>query len=108
MQNAEHRAESGRNIGERTGALEQDMKVVVHRLNEWDRRHQTSPERLTKLEQQMTHQNEKLEDMGEGISKIDSAVEKLGAKIAWGIGAGAAFMVMFDKVWPFLAKGLVS
>lgn len=56
----------------------------------------------------MTHQNEKLEDMADGISKIDTAVEKLGAKIAWGIGAGAAFMVMFDKVWPLITKGLGS
>jgi len=108
MQNPEHRAESGRNIGERTGALEQDMKVVKHRLDEWDRRHQHSPERLTKLEQQMTHQNEKLDDMEQGISQINVTLQKIATKVTYGLGGAAVFMVMFDKVWPIIAKGLGS
>lgn len=81
------------------------MKVVVHRLNQFDRRHESAPERLTKLEQQFEHQSDKLDDLEAGIGKINSSVEKMGHKITWGIGAGAAFMVMFDKIWPFLAKG---
>lgn len=105
MQISEQRSESGRNQGDRIGALEQDMKVVKHRLDQFDRRHESAPERLTKLEQQFAHQTEKLDDMEVGIGKINASVDRMGHKITWGIGAGAAFMVMFDKVWPFLAKG---
>jgi len=93
-----------RTQGDRIGALEQDMKVNSHRLKELERRHDQSPERLTKLEQQFAHQSDKLDDLEVGISRINTSVEKMGAKITWGLGAAAAIMVMFDKVWPFIAK----
>ena len=97
--------ESNRNQSDRIGALEQDMKVVKHRLDQFDRRHESAPERLTKLEQEFAHQTEKLDEVEMGIGKINASVDRMGHKIPWGIGARAAFMVMFDKVWPFLAKG---
>ncbi|WP_256662127.1 hypothetical protein [Pseudomonas sp. F(2018)] len=84
------------------------MKVVKHRLDQWDRRHEHSPERLTKLEQQFENQADKLDHLEEGISKINAAVENMGAKITWGLGAAATIMVMFDKFWPLLMKGLGS
>ena len=82
------------------------MKVVRHRLDTWDRRHEDSPERLTRLEQQMNHQNEKLEGMEEGITQINATLGKIATKVTWGLGAAAMLMILFDKVWPILAKGV--
>ncbi|QXZ11676.1 hypothetical protein KVQ82_16410 [Pseudomonas sp. AO-1] len=108
MNNLERRPEGGRNQGDRIGALEQDMKVVRHRLDTWDRRHENSPERLTKLEQQFEHQSDKLDDLETGIENINKAIGRMGTKITYGLGAAAAIMVMFDKIWPIISKGLGS
>ena len=99
-------SESGRNPGERIGALEQDMKVVRWRLDEMDRRHDSSPDRLTKVEQVMAYQSEKLDDMEHGIARIQSSVEKMGNKITWGLGAGSALMIILNKAWPLIMGGL--
>lgn len=97
-----------RNLGERIGALEQDMKVATFRLHQWDRRHENSPERLTKLEQQFTNQAEKLDELEIGISKINDSVHQMGTKITYGVGFAVAIMVALDKAWPYIAKGLGS
>jgi hypothetical protein len=97
-----------RNAGERIGALEQDMKVAMFRLHQWDRRHENSPERLTKLEQQFENQADKLDDLEAGISMINRAVERMGTKITYGLGFAAALMVALDKAWPYITKGIGS
>jgi len=95
-----------RNLEERVGALEQDMKVVSFRLHQWDRRHENSPERLTKLEQQFENQADKLDDLEAGIAKINSSVQKMGTKLQIGIGAMVTIGFLFDKFWPLVMKGL--
>lgn len=99
-------SESGRNTGERIGALEQDMKVVRYRLDDIDRRHDSSPERLAKVEQVIAYQSEKLDDMEHGIARIQSSVEKMGNKITWGLGAASALMIVLNKAWPLIMGGL--
>lgn len=96
----------GRGQGDRIGALEQDMQVVLWRLGEIDRRHDSSPERLAKVEQVMAYQSEKLDDLEEGITRIQRSVEKMGTKITWGLSAAATLMIVLDKAWPFIVKGL--
>lgn len=99
-------SDAGRNTEERVGALEQDMKVMRYRLDEMARRHDNSPERLVKLEQAMEHQSEKLDGMGDGITKVQNAVDKIGNKLAYGVGIAVAVTVMLNKFWPFIMKGL--
>jgi len=98
--------ETARYQGDRIGALEQEMQVVKWRLNEIDRRHDSSPERLAKVEQVMAYQSEKLDDMEQGITRIQRSVEKMGTKITWGLSAAATLMIVLDKAWPFIVGGL--
>lgn len=104
----QERTEVNRNQGDRIGALEQDMKVVKHRLDTWDRRHESAPERLTKLEQQFSNQSDKLDELEAGISKINTAVEKMGTKITYGLALAAGAMIVLDRLWPLISKGLGS
>lgn len=101
----EHLTESGRNIGERVGALEQDMKVVKFRLDVFDRRHETMPERVSKMEQAMAHQSEQFDDLKDGLVAIDGKVDKLASKLAYVMASGAVFIFILDKAWPFITKG---
>jgi DNA repair ATPase RecN len=98
--------ETARYQGDRIGALEQDMQVVKWRLIEVERRHDSSPERLAKVEQVMAYQSEKLDDMEQGITRIQRSVERMGTKITLGFGAAATVMMVLDKAWPFIVRGL--
>ncbi|MNY74463.1 hypothetical protein D3C86_2135040 [compost metagenome] len=84
------------------------MKVVNFRMHQWDRRLENHPERLAKLEQQFEHQSEKLDAMEKGIQKISESVERMGSKITYGVGFAVAIMLVLDKAWPFIVKGLAS
>jgi DNA repair ATPase RecN len=79
---------------------------MAFRLNQWDRRHESSPERLAKVEQVIAYQSEKLDDMEHGIARIQRSVEKMGTKITWGLSAAATLMIVLDKAWPFIIGGL--
>ncbi|GLK88306.1 hypothetical protein [Pseudomonas turukhanskensis] len=95
----------GRNVYERVGALEQDMAVHRHRLAKIDQDHGSSPHRLTKLEQQFEFQTKQLQAIGETQALMVGKVDKLGRSIAYGLGAAAVILALFDKAWPFLVKG---
>lgn len=99
-------SDHGRNVYERVGALEQDLAVHRHRLDKIDQDHGQSPHRITKLEQQFEFQNKQLRSIGETQAVMVEKVDKLARSIAWGLGAAATIMVLFDKLWPFLTKGL--
>lgn len=99
-------SDAGRSLPERVGALEQDMAVHAHRLNRMDAEHGSSPNRLTKLEQQFEFQTKQLVAIGESQEEVAAKVDKLGSKIAYGMGAAAVILAIFDKVWPLLAKGV--
>ena len=93
---------SGRNQGERIGALEQDMNVSKWRLSEAERKHESSPERLAKVEIVVANLSEKLDDIELGMSRIEGSVDKVATKITWGLGAAAAILFMVDKAWPII------
>ena len=96
---------NGRNLGERAGALEQDVAVIKHRLNVFDRRHEGLPERMSMVEQAMTHQSEQFDELKDGLIAIDGKVDKLASKLAYVMAAGAIFIFILDKAWPFITKG---
>ncbi|HCJ30199.1 MAG TPA: hypothetical protein DHV63_13110 [Pseudomonas sp.] len=97
--------EGGRTVHERVGALEQEAAVTRHRLNAFDREHGQSPNRLTKLEQQFEHQSRQLTAIGDSQEEMASKMDKMGDKISYGLGAAAIILALFDKVWPYIAKG---
>lgn len=95
-------SDSRRAMGDRVGALEQDMQVLKWRISEVDRRHDSSPERLAKVELVVAHLSEKLDDIELGMSRIEGIVDKIGTKIAWGLGAAAMLLFVINKAWPLL------
>jgi uncharacterized coiled-coil protein SlyX len=106
MQNQEPRSERGRNQGERIGALEQDMAVVKNNIRQLQEQHNESPGRIIRLEQQFAHQSDKLDDLEVGMERVNSTIEKMGTKITWALGAVAGGMILVDKLWPVISKGL--
>lgn len=99
-------SDAGRNIHERVGALEQDMAVVKHDQARFERIHELSPHRITKLEEQFSFQNKQLQAIGETQEQMSTKMDALGNKIAYGLGAAAVILALFDKVWPLLTKGI--
>lgn len=98
----------GRTVHERVGALEQEAAVTRHRLDRFDRDHAQSPNRLTKLEQQFDHMTRQLTAIGESQDEVAEKVDTLSTKLTYGIGAGVVLVAVFDKLWPFVAKGFGS
>lgn len=101
-------SDAGRTVHERVGALEQEAAVTRHRLNAFDREHGTSPTRLTKLEQQFEHQTRQLSSISESQDEMADKMDSMGNKIAYGLGAAAVILALFDKVWPYIAKGFAG
>jgi hypothetical protein len=102
----EQEGHQGRTIYERVGALEQDMAVVKSDQVRFERVHEHSPNRLTKLEQQFEFQTKQLSSISESQDEMSDKVDKLGGKIAYGLGAAAVILALFDKVWPLITKGI--
>lgn len=99
-------SDGGRNIYERVGALEQDMAVVKSEHARFERLHDQSPHRITKLEEQFSFQNKQLQAIGETQEQMSNKMDALGNKIAYGLGAAAVILALFDKLWPLLTKGI--
>lgn len=108
MENPDIRRESGRNMGERVGALEQDMKVVKHQIQQFERRHETAPERLGKLEQQFAHLSDDIGELKTGVAGINAAIGRMGTKMSYAVGIAVAALYLFDKFWPIISAGFKS
>lgn len=91
----------------RLNLMERDMAVVQHRLKEMERRHESVPTRVTKLEQQMEHMSEQLSELHEGQVLLTGSVTAMGNKIAWGMGVGGAVWAIVQFVGPSLFRGLM-
>ena len=98
----------GRTVHERVGALEQEAAVTRHRLDRFDRDHAQSPNRLTKLEQQFEHMTRQLTAIGESQDEVSGKVDTLSTKLTYGLGAAAVVLAVFDKMWPYIAKGFAG
>jgi chorismate synthase len=98
----------GRTVHERVGALEQEAAVTRHRLDRFDRDHAQSPNRLTKLEQQFEHMTRQLTAIGESQDEVAGKVDTLSNKLTYGLGAAAVVLAVFDKMWPYIAKGFAG
>ena len=66
---------------ERLSLLERDMAVTQHRLGQMERRHESVPTRITKLEQQFEHMAGQLSELNAGQQTLTVAVNDIGSKV---------------------------
>jgi chromosome segregation ATPase len=90
-------------LAEKVHAIENRQSVTEHRLNSFDRAHEMTPNRLTKLEQQFENLTRQLSIIGTTLKEISNKQDVVGKQIAYGLGAGAVLLVVLDKVWPMIA-----
>jgi chromosome segregation ATPase len=88
---------------EKIHAIEGRQSVTEHRLNSFDRAHEMTPNRLTKLEQQFENLTRQLSIIGTTLKDISIKQDVIGKQIAYGLGAAAVLIVAFDKVWPLIS-----
>lgn len=111
----EHEGHQGRTIYERVGALEQDMAVARDNIDRFERIHEATPGRITRLEEQFNYQNRQLQVIGETQlamntkqSEMSQKLDKIGGKLAQGLAVGCALWAVLQLVGPTLLKVLVS
>lgn len=104
----EHEGHQGRTIYERVGALEQDMAVVKSDQIRFERVHEHSPIRLTKLEQQFEFQTKQLSAISASQAEMAGKLDSMGVKLAQGLAVGVALWAIIQLVGPTILKALVS
>lgn len=87
-------------LAEKVHALESRQSVTEHRLSSFDRTHEMTPNRLTKLEQQFENLTKQLSIIGTTLKDISNKQDAVGKQIAYGLGAAGVMIVAFDKFWP--------
>ena len=93
--------EAGRSVPERVGALEQDMHLVKHRLDRFDRHHEDLPMRVGRLELIAQTQSELLKS-------LDVNVREMGKKVMYGLGAAGAIISVVQIFGPHLLRAVTS
>ncbi len=88
----------------RLNALEQVMAVTQHRLELMERRHESVPIRITKLEQKFEHLSGQLSELNEGQQKLTSVVSGLGTKITWALAVASTVWAMLQLFGPTLLR----
>ncbi|GFM72991.1 hypothetical protein PSCICL_39830 [Pseudomonas cichorii] len=84
--------------------LESDMAVIKHRLGSLEKRHESVPIRVTKLEQQFEHMSGQLAELNEGQHKLTSVVSDIGKKITWALAIASTLWAILQMVGPTLLK----
>ncbi|GFM86105.1 hypothetical protein PSCICO_15040 [Pseudomonas cichorii] len=84
--------------------LERDMAVFKHRLVSLEKRHESVPIRVTKLEQQFEHMSGQLAELNEGQQKLTSVVSDIGKKITWALAIASTLWAILQMIGPTLLK----
>lgn len=92
--------EAGRSVPERVGALEQDMHLVKHRLDRFDRHHEDLPMRVGRLELIAQTQSELLKS-------LNTNVDGMGKKVMYGLGAAGAIITVGQVVVPIILRAVI-
>jgi len=95
-------------LAEKVHAIENRQSVTEHRLNSFDRTHEMTPNRLTKLEQQFENLTRHLASIGVTLKSISDKQDAVGMQIAYGLGGAAVILFMIDKAWPTIASAVGS
>ena len=92
--------DAGRNQAERLGALEQNMRLALWRLDHYEQKHETIPQRVDRLELIAQNQSKLLET-------LSSDVKGMGIKVMYGLGAAGAIIAVINMVAPHLLRAVI-
>jgi CII-binding regulator of phage lambda lysogenization HflD len=65
----------------RVGRIEREVMLIEYRLSSMEKRHDSVPIRVTKLEQQFEHMAGQLQAVNTGLGKLTEAVTDIGQKV---------------------------
>ena len=86
--------------------LERDMAVFKHRLVSLEKRQESVPTRVTKLEQQFEHMSGQLSELNEGQQKLTDVVSDIGKKITWALAIASTLWAILQMVGPTLLRAV--
>ena len=90
-------SDAGRNQAERLGALEQNMRLALWRLDHYEQKHENIPQRVDRLELIAQNQSKLLET-------LSSDVKGMGIKVMYGLGAAGAIIAIINMVGPHILR----
>lgn len=90
----------------RMAVVERDMAMIQYRLGQMEKRHESVPIRVTKLEQQFEHMSGQLAELNLGQRKLTSVVSGLGTKITWALAVASTLWAILQMFGPTLLRVL--
>ena len=87
--------------------LERDMAVMQHRLVSLEKRHESVPIRVTKLEQQFEHMSGQLAELNQGQQKLTVVVSDIGKKITWALAIASTLWAILQMIGPTLLRQVI-
>uniref|UniRef100_A0AB39BYV1 Uncharacterized protein n=1 Tax=Pakpunavirus sp. TaxID=2833053 RepID=A0AB39BYV1_9CAUD len=93
-------SDAGRNQAERLGALEQNMRLALWRLDHYEQKHENIPQRVDRLELIAQNQSKLLET-------LSSDVKGMGIKVMYGLGAAGAIIAVINMVGPHILRAVI-
>lgn len=92
-----------------TAPLPEPTRVAVleHRVDQLERRHESVPIRVTKLEQQFEHMSGQLSQLNQGQQELTSVVAGIGRKITWALAIASTLWAILQMFGPTLLRILV-
>ncbi|BAP43929.1 putative uncharacterized protein [Pseudomonas sp. StFLB209] len=86
--------------------LERDMAVMKHRLVAMEKRQESVPTRVTKLEQQFEHMSGQLSELNKGQQELTGVVAGIGKKITWALAIASTLWAILQMVGPTLLRAV--
>lgn len=83
------------------------VAVLEHRVDQLERRHESVPIRVTKLEQQFEHMSGQLSQLNQGQQELTSVVAGIGRKITWALAIASTLWAILQMFGPTLLRILV-
>jgi chromosome segregation ATPase len=83
------------------------VAVLEHRVEQLERRHESVPIRVTKLEQQFEHMSGQLSQLNQGQQELTSVVAGIGRKITWALAIASTLWAILQMFGPTLLRILV-
>lgn len=88
----------------RLTGLERDFAVLDHRMGELEKRHESVPGRVTRLENEFEHMATQLTALNVGQRELTSVVSSIGTKITWALAVASTLWAILQMIGPTLLR----
>lgn len=82
------------------------LGLIEYRLMVMEKRHESVPIRVTKLEQQFEHMSGQLAELNEGQQKLTGVVSEIGKKITWALAIASTLWAILQMVGPAVLRAV--